>query len=415
MLLMFNVIMSHTLRLSSKINYLFLAYVLVWPVLNKTIIPIDGAGRIGQLLFLISLLFNVLERDFLETMNRKPISLWFIWVIYVTIVWFWFGHNVTEVFESRPVSDVTFVFTRFVTPFYAMLLIAREIRLNEIPLLKWILACYLIFIMLATFCGTSNITDDGRVMSSMGNELPLGAMSMFFWAAYMNLRHKLKTRYVAILFIVAFICILLAATRKAFIGLLIISLFWLIARNKMYKPQKLFILIGVLALLYLGVQYVMDNTALGERFAGTDDAAEIYNTSDIPILNFLGDRAIFYIMGWEIFLEHPWFGIGLSNFQIETGYPLPIHSEYIVQLCEGGIVGSIIFILFYLNMLTCVVWVRKSNKDNFGIYLLFLSLFLTVLFINLTAWTYQFPHYFICFGLVIGKSFSLMDRKFAYK
>ena len=415
MLLMFNVIMSHTLRLSSKINYLFLAYVLVWPVLNKTIIPIDGAGRIGQLLFLISLLFNVLERDFLETMNRKPISLWFIWVIYVTIVWFWCGHNVTEVFESRPVSDVTFVFTRFVTPFYAMLLIAREIRLNEIPLLKWILACYLIFIMLATFCGTSNITDDGRVMSSMGNELPLGAMSMFFWAAYMNLRHKLKTRYVAILFIVAFICILLAATRKAFIGLLIISLFWLIARNKMYKPQKLFILIGVLALLYLGVQYVMDNTALGERFAGTDDAAEIYNTSDIPILNFLGDRAIFYIMGWEIFLEHPWFGIGLSNFQIETGYPLPIHSEYIVQLCEGGIVGSIIFILFSLNILKCIVRVRKSNKDNFGIYLLFLSLFLTVLFINLTAWTYQFPHYFICFGLVIGKSFSLMDRKFAYK
>lgn len=409
------IVMNNALGLSSKINYLFLAYVLVWPVLNKTILPIDGADRIGQLLFFISLLLNVLEKNFLQTLMRKPISLWFAWVMYVTMVWFWYGHNVTEVFESRPVPDITFVFTRFVTPFYAMLLAAYEMRRSELQLLKWIISCYIIFIFLAAFCGTRNITDDGRVISSIGNELPLGAMSMFFVASYMNLQDKLKTRYAVILFIVAFICILLAATRKAFIGLLIISLFWLIARNKMYKPQKLFILIGVLAFLYLGVQYVMDNTALGERFAGTDDAAEIYNTSDIPILNFLGDRAIFYIMGWEIFLEHPWFGVGLSNFQIETGYPLPIHSEYIVQLCEGGIVGSIIFILFYLNILKCVVWVRKSNKDNFGLYLLFLSLFLTVLFINLTAWTYQFPHYFICFGLIIGKSFSLMDRKFAYK
>ena len=120
-------------------------------------------------------------------------------------------------------------------------------------------------------------------------------------------------------------------------------------------------------------------------------------------------------MGWKIFIEHPWFGVGLSNFQIETGYPLPIHSEYIVQLCEGGIVGSILFIMFYLNILKCIISVKTSNKDNLGIYLLFLSLFLTVCFINLTAWTYQFSHYFICFGLIIGKSFSLMGRGFAYK
>lgn len=407
--------MNNTFGLANKVNYLFLAYILVWPVLNKTILPIDGAGRIGLFLFIISLLFNILGRGFFEILKRKPISVWFVWVMYVTTVWLWLGHNVTEIFESKPVPDVIFMFTRFFTPFYAMLLVAYEMRRDEIPLLKWILGCYLIFISLATFCGTQDTSHEGRVLSIMGNELPLGSMSMFFWASYMNLRDKLKTRFVVILFVAAFICILLAATRKAFIGLLIISFFWLIAKNKMYQPQRLFVLICLLVLFYLGIQYVMDNTALGERFAGTEEAAGKYNTSGIPILDFLGDRAIFYITGWEIFLEHPLFGIGISNYQIETGSLLPIHSEYIVQLCEGGIVGSIIFILFYLNILKCIVRVRKSNKDNFGIYLLFLSLFLTVLFINLTAWTYQFPHYFICFGLVIGKSFSLMDRKFAYK
>lgn len=405
-------VMSNNTCLSSKINYLFLAYVLVWPALNKTILPIDGAGRIGLLLFLVSLFFNVFERGFKESLNIKPILIWFVWVLYVTVAWLWFGHNVTESFEARSVPRVTFVFTRFVTPFYAMLLTAYEMGRNENSLLKWILCCYLAFILLGTFCGASDITDDGRVMSVLGNELPLGAMSMFFLASFMNMQGRLKSRYVVLLFLVAFLCILSAATRKAFIGLLIISLFWLIAKNKMYKPRYLLVLTIVLLLFYCGIQYVLDNTALGERFSGTDDAAEIYNTSGIPILNFLGDRAIFYIMGWEVFLEHPWFGIGVSNFQVETGYPLPIHSEYIVQLCEGGIIGSVLFILFYLNLLKCIMQVKKSN---FGIYLLFLSLILTVLFINLTAWTYQFPHYFICFGLIIGKSLSFKYRSFAYK
>lgn len=398
------IIMTKKVCLSGYVNYLYLAYVLTWPVLNKTILPFDGAGRIGLLLLSVSLFFNLLSKGFADEVRKPPVSIWLVWVVYVSVSWYIQGYNVTECGDAKPVPDLLFVITRFFTPFYAMLIVVYEMQRDEFSLLKWVLGCYVIFVLVGTIVGDKTITEDGRIISVLGNELPLGAMAMSFVVACLSIQHKLSTKLVLIFLTAAFVCVLSAATRKAFIGLSIITFFLIVAKFEMYKPQKLFMLLCICLICYLSLQYVLDNTTLGERFAATEDDAELYNTSGIYFLNFLGDRAIFYIMGWKVFLEHPLLGIGVSNFQVITGYPLPIHSEYIVQLCEGGIIGVVLFISFYNGIFKCIKGIKRISASYRGLYLVFLSLFLSILFINFTAWTYQFPHYFICFGIIIGKS-----------
>ena len=64
-------------------------------------------------------------------------------------------------------------------------------------------------------------------------------------------------------------------------------------------------------------------------------------------------RAIQYEFGYEKFLENPYFGIGLNNYKQFDGYNLVLHSEYLVQLIENGLVGFILFFLFYCRYAFC--------------------------------------------------------------
>ncbi len=137
---------------------------------------------------------------------------------------------------------------------------------------------------------------------------------------------------------------------------------------------------------------------MGQRFYAIEDSAERFNTSDIAWLNFLGDRAYFYIEGWELFKENPICGIGINNFVVIAQSELPIHSEYIVQLCECGIIGCILFVLFYASLLRY----SRGIKGDIRHKILFTGYLRSVIFLGLMAWTYQFTYYFICFGIIIG-------------
>ena len=119
-------------------------------------------------------------------------------------------------------------------------------------------------------------------------------------------------------------------------------------------------------------------------------------------MNFLGDRAYFYINGWRLFCEQPVFGIGLFNFRQTMRTHLPIHSEYIVQLCEMGIIGSILFINYYRSIFKRIRIVNSLGEKK--IALIFLGWMAALLFVSLTTWTYEFPRYFLITGIFVGYS-----------
>lgn len=86
----------------------------------------------------------------------------------------------------------------------------------------------------------------------------------------------------------------------------------------------------------------------------------------------------------------------------ETGSDYVLHTEYIVQLAEGGIIGFTLFLLFYVGIGKRIVISWKNYKTRRTEIWLFIGAFGAILFVNITAWTYSFPHYFLIFGIILG-------------
>lgn len=104
--------------------------------------------------------------------------------------------------------------------------------------------------------------------------------------------------------------------------------------------------------------------------------------SEFEALNYLGDRAAQYMLAWDLFLEYPITGIGLKNFSVMANYPFVLHTEYMVQLCECGIIGSALYLLFMGGLFKTVFRIWKSNGRLFYICL---GGLLCMLFLNFTA------------------------------
>ena len=158
---------------------------------------------------------------------------------------------------------------------------------------------------------------------------------------------------------------------------------------------------------------MMENTVLGERFlAGEENSDKFipYQFRDNWFFNFVGDRAGYYIRGWQYFIDNPWTGIGLTNFMVYDYVHHVLHTEYMVQLTECGIIGTTLYLLF----MGCIaynlfyVFFKIEKRET----LIYAGMYGAVLFISFTAWTYQFPIYFIVFGVIIG---YCKDKRFKEK
>lgn len=89
------------------------------------------------------------------------------------------------------------------------------------------------------------------------------------------------------------------------------------------------------------------------------------------------------------------------HFMNKANWSLPIHSEYVVQYCECGIIGSIIYIIFIYKVFKSYSYLKRFKAYK-GVYMISLAWLFTYLFIGLTAWTYQFPFYFMVTGSFLG-------------
>ena len=376
------------------INYFFLAYILVKPGLGFLFYSIDGAGRISILLGILILLLNINNIEFRKVLKSTPVLIWGLWGIYTAVNWLF--HRV----ETVQVPWI-FIGNQIFLVWIAMVVVTYECRRNYQTTLKFILSCFVIYVIFGLLFQRDTIYQSGRGGAVLGNVLPLTSLSMVATAVFMYVKKWLTLKNLVIIIILSLAAILFVATRKALGGLIIILFFLLITKYPLNNVKNFLSLIFGLLVFYVGLSFMLDNTILGERMHGIDESANQFNTSNLRILNFLGDRAYFYIKGWEIFKEHPLTGIGINNFMYIDKLKLPFHTEYMAQLAENGIIGTILYVLFYCNIFKQIIRARKYHIIG-NEYWPYLGWMFAVLFISLTAWVYSFVHYYIVFGLVIG-------------
>lgn len=387
----------------SVINYFFIFISINWGPLQNSILTFDAKARTLFVLSIIVFVVNYFNSDKFRTIVRsKPAVFWGVWILYSIVNLVFKGYH-----GELPL--VFFCVLHLFLPFVVMLVSCSEWIEDSKIMTKALTLIFLIYgiftvTMIKDFAGLHS-ADHTQFIGGMGNAGALNTMFLIFFSGILLVNKWAKPHIVILLIIFAVFVILAVATRKAF-GAALIMIFFIILSQIRMSPKKI-LLVGALVIgLVLSHSYVMDHTVLGRRLNDIEETSKLYNKTNIAVFDLLGDRTYYYLKGWELFVKHPVTGIGLRNFRIKTGSNETMHSEYMVQLAEGGIIGSFLFILFSFWFLINLYkhW-REYPVDRKNIWILTGGLF-SILFVNVTAWTYAFPQYFVCYGIIIGFLFE---------
>ena len=347
------------------------------------------------MLTLLVLITNLLKsKRFIRTVFSKPIIIWGIWILYSSINLYVKGYE-----GNLPI--IFFIGLNLLLPFTVMAVTAFEWTNNSIRISKLLLFTFLSYTILSFFVLTDFSAESRQFLGEMGNAGPLNTIFIILFSSILFAFKRIGKTSLAFLILYAIIILVLSASRKAFGAGMIMILLTLIAHLNLSYKRSFFITV-LIAALYFGYDYTLNNTTLGERMSQIEERGESFNTTNIKALNLLGDRAYFYIEGWTVFINEPLTGIGLGNFMQESDSNYVIHSEYMVQLSEGGVIGTFLFLLFNFWIGIKLIKRLKNYPDGRTITLILLGGFLAILFVNITAWSFAFPQYFACFGIIIG-------------
>jgi len=150
--------------------------------------------------------------------------------------------------------------------------------------------------------------------------------------------------------IFCFFSIILISSRAAFLAIIIGLLFFIIFfPTKLSKKLVLFIFFSIIFLLCISI--------IGGYFFSrwSSDSIERQFALDISDSNSLG-RGMLWKVAWDIFLENPLIGGGISNkgfFTREyTGIYYSTSHNFIFQsLADTGLIGTFFLLIFYISII----------------------------------------------------------------
>lgn len=389
-------------KIISRVNYLYIALILLWSPLQGTIISFDAKGRILLALTLMAIIVNINKVTFKKILFSAPVALWLSWCIYVTINTYFQGFSVTST------TFLYFTINKVICPCMIMAVCAYEYLKSPKKFLKTILLVFLVYAFIGTFVmdiGYVAVEEGNMNANTLGNLLALNVMLIIFFVGVLYCRQDITLTKTVALVLFAIGIVVVSATRKA-LGAGVIMIIALILSQIKFTFGNMLKIILPTILLYYGLIFMMGNTAMGERMGELEEQADIvetrYNIGNSAFLRAMGDRAPQYILGYEVFKEKPIAGVGLCNFRRATGYPAVLHTEYMVQMCECGIIGCILFVMFYWSIIKRLLKKIRGGKFERPTAIVMLGTVAALLFIYLTAWSYSFPFYFAVLGTIVG-------------
>ena len=218
----------------------------------------------------------------------------------------------------------------------------------------------------------------GRISSFFGKELIVGSFFLCFAAIYLATIAKFSKTNVnlKLIFLIIFLISLsfLIGERSNFIKFFLISIFLLFFVIKLSFKIKIFSSLIIFCILFLSLNYFQDikyrfykqqieNFQAETKELNKADSQNILIDTKNNIINFIKwtKYGAHYNAAYKIFLEHPYFGVGIKHFRNEsikekysneeykwtdernTTHPHQIHFEF---LSETGLFGYTIFIIF---------------------------------------------------------------------
>ena len=268
----------------------------------------------------------------------------------------------------------------------------------------------------------------GRISSFFGNELIVGSFFLSFATIYIATIAKFSKTNVNFKLIVLIIFLIflsfLIGERSNFIKFFLISIFLLFFVIKLSFKIKIFSSLIIFCILFLSLNYFQDikyryykqqikNFQAETKELNKADSQNMLIDTKNNIINFIKwtKYGAHYNAAYKIFLENPYFGVGIKHFRNEsikekyrneeykwtdernTTHPHQIHFEF---LSETGLFGYIIFIIF----ITTSLYLSIKN------YLIYKNLFplVTILYVlvSILPLFYKYDHYFIHIIIILS-------------
>ncbi|MGE0090587.1 MAG: O-antigen ligase family protein [Bacteroidales bacterium] len=377
-----------------KIKYLFIFLLLIWPPLQVFILKIDGAGRITGILGLLTFLLYLKYNSFVKSIIMPPYSYWGILIIYSCL-------NAIAIGNLEALPAYSYFFLIF-NPLLLMYLVNSNYSYERDTLQNIIiLALYLHLILLLVFSGKYQ---DGRLGIELdANYMALSAAFLVFFLILKKAYNELTNFRLIIYLVLPVIVVFLSGSRTGFGALTILISGFLFSRRSKSSLKNLLYIILIAIMVYFIYDFISTKTYLGERLEMTQNQIQSDNSTmrTNTFLDNFGDRGIFYYLGFDLFKESPIFGIGFNNFKIKSGINTVLHTEYMRQLVEFGIIGFILFARFYYWIGSRLIRIWKKMADHRKITEIYLSGFIAFLFLNLWIFSGGFAVYFSFFAVTI--------------
>lgn len=196
------------------------------------------------------------------------------------------------------------------------------------------------------------------------NANEIGLIAMWAIALYLILPQK-RGIFLQVLCIVPnLFVLLLSGSRKAWLALVLIMILYSFVHNHGKILKTIFIAFCVFAAaVYLVMKIPFLYEIGGERFEVLIDAMLGKGVADSGTqlrLNYIK-------LGWEAFLERPFFGYGLDCYRklLSLSYldkNTYSHNNYIELLVNGGIVTTLVFYSIYvLELFRGFRWLKRNN------------------------------------------------------
>lgn len=381
-----------------KYNLFYIAFCIVWTPLQLFYIKIDGYGRLQLFFSIIAIVLNfsaIFKRK--GSLRSKAFGCWLLLVLYT------FVNSMIKGFKAET-GALLFIRSEFIDPLIFLIIIIISLSHDRIKSLKTIFIAEFSYLVFGAL--NMSLMDDGRVFAmGLGNMLPLMTVSTLFVAGILLCEKQLRwgwKLYLAV-FILALYIVVLSGTRKA-LGAIVLVFVGTIVADSGKNTVRMWVVLTISAIIgMIGFNWMMSNTFMGSRLTDIGEQFD-YTFSSNPVINsfildFLGDRSFFYFFGLQIFHQHPLTGIGIRNFATVNMSNLRLHTEYITQLCENGIIGFSLLLIFYYLIFRGL----RKRKNEWDGNVLYMTALLAIIFIDFTAWTYNMLYVMIMYGILIAR------------
>ena len=330
---------------------------------------------IGGITFLSTIAHCGMGEDFKQCFSRPTVKYLLLFLIYMVITGFIMPSSFTR-------ASFTVFFSILVVGFCICSLVNSEKRFRVV-LMTIILSYFSSAIQAIYLYFHSNDVFARIGGSAFGPNyfaiglLPFIAISFFGIASQKNKMMKFFLFFISATLTGALIS---TFSRGGLIGLGFIFIVGIL------RSRRKILAIFLSIVLLVGIFYVTPDY-VWQRFQETKIEADYHS----PDVDSTKRRFLLMKAAWEMFLDHPVFGVGVGNYYYKCTDYQPIyagraHSMYLEILAEMGFVGFLLFLLMLINILKRlrVLICKKHYLQSYslGIYIGFFAFLISAIFLH---------------------------------